>query len=438
MGTVSLEDGSPIDAVFFGVLILAGLVVLRRRQTSPFHLLRSNVWLAVFLAYCFLAITWSDFPFVAFKRWIKILGHPIMASIILTESDPQEAVRRTLKRTGYMLIPPSILVIKYYPQVGRGFDAWTGAAVNNGISNNKNELGYVCLLFGLSFFWNLLTARRLKGTVRKRLYEMVVSIGFLSMIWWLFAMAHSATSLACLLVGAATMVVLGTPLVSKRFIGTYLLVAALLFGGAEVSFGVYARVVELFGRDPTLTDRTQVWQDVLEMDNSPILGFGFESFWLGPRLEKLWAKWWWHPNEAHNGYLETYLNLGWVGVLILAGVLVASFRKSRRELLRNLDFGRFRLALLLAIVAYNYTEATFKAVHLLWTMFYIIALDYPRTGAIAAQGELERPRDQTERGAAVSFGAVRRLPTAFHAQAHAAVTGATAERKGRLWVRTPR
>jgi hypothetical protein len=41
----------------------------------------------IFFVYCFLAIFWSDFPFVAFKRWIKVLGQPIMALIVL-ESPP--------------------------------------------------------------------------------------------------------------------------------------------------------------------------------------------------------------------------------------------------------------------------------------------------------------------------------------------------------------
>ncbi len=47
------------------------------------------------------------------------------------------------------------------------------------------------------------------------------------------------------------------------------------------------------------------------MKTNPLLGTGYESFWLGPRLQ-----WFWqhaglgHINEAHNGYLEVYLNLG--------------------------------------------------------------------------------------------------------------------------------
>jgi O-antigen ligase len=390
----SQEDGSPIDATVFLLLILVAIVVLLRRRVTLFHFVRNNVWLSIFLVYCFLAIVWSDFPFVAFKRWIKILGHPLMALIVLSDPLPEEALRTVLKRTAYLLLPLSIVFIKYFPQFGRSFDTWTGAAANNGVMHTKNELGYVCMATGLFFFWNLLSARRVENKGEKY-QEIILSIVFLLMIWWLLSVAHSATSLACLVIGAATMAVLGTRLVNKRFIGTYVVIAVLIAGCMEVSFGVYGHLIELLGRDPTLTDRTALWQDALALDNSPVLGTGFESFWLGPRLESMWAKWWWHPLQAHNGYIEIYLNLGGVGVFIVAALLIVSFRKSRLELFRNLEMGRFRLGVLLAIIIYNWTEATFTGISLVWTMFHLIAIDYPAVEPLASENHLAEPRRGT-------------------------------------------
>ena len=90
-GAVSVEDGSPLDAWFFFCLIAAGSCVLVKRQVRVSEVIQNNGWLIIFLLYCFISIAWSDFPLVAFKRWIKILGHPIMALIILTEPNPDEA-----------------------------------------------------------------------------------------------------------------------------------------------------------------------------------------------------------------------------------------------------------------------------------------------------------------------------------------------------------
>src|SRR5579862_8015311 len=64
IGATSQEDGSPLDATVFLLLILAGIVVLLiRRRVTLSYFVRNNVWLTIFLVYCFLAIAWSDFPF---------------------------------------------------------------------------------------------------------------------------------------------------------------------------------------------------------------------------------------------------------------------------------------------------------------------------------------------------------------------------------------
>ena len=314
VGATSPEDGSPIDRVIFFSLILAGLYVLYRRRVTIAEFARNNVWLTLFLVYCFLAILWSDFQFVAFKRWIKILGHPIMALVVLTDPDPIEAVRRLFKRAAFVLVPMSILFIKYFPEYGRGFDPWTGEGFNRGVTLNKNELGYGCLIFGLFFFWNTLSAFKITDRKTRR-NEVLLCIGFLAMIWWLLSKASSATSLTSTVVGVATILIVGMPFINKRHIGTYLVAAVLLLVAAEMTFGIYAKVIALLGRNPTLTDRTEVWELALQLQPDPLLGAGFESFWLGERLQKIWDKYWW---EAESGITadtsKPTLNLGYVGV----------------------------------------------------------------------------------------------------------------------------
>jgi len=282
-----------------------------------------------------------------------------------------------MKRISYLLMPLSVLFIKYYPQYGRGFDAWSGEGVNTGIHLSKSELGGACMLFGIFFFWNLLMSLRIEDR-RIKIEEFCLSLGFFCMIMWLLRMAHSSTSLVTFLIGVVTMGMLGLRMVNKRFIGTYVIVAAIVVVAAELIFGMSGKIIELLGEDPTLTDRTKVWADCIALVDNPFLGAGFESFWLGSRLEILWAKWWWRPNQAHNGYIETYLNLGFLGVFLLVGVIVSAFRKITIDLLTNFDFARLRLGFLFAIIFYNYTEASFKGVSIIWTIFSIIAINYPK------------------------------------------------------------
>src|SRR5260370_34663473 len=275
----SFEDGSPVDRVVFVGLIACGIYVLSRRRVQLSEFARRNVWLTVFLVYCLLAMLWSDFPFIAFKRWIKVLGHPIMILIILTEANPLEAVRRVLKRCGFLLVTLSLLLCKYFPQYGRDYNYWTGAEYYVGVTTAKNTLGHLCMIFGMFFFWNALQAFRIR-TLSAKLYELFMSVAYLGLSSYLLKMASSATSLVTMILGIFTIGLVWLPFVNKRHIGTYFIVAILAFAVANSMFGIYANVVHGLGRNLTLTDRTYIWHIVLKLQPNPILGAGFESFWL--------------------------------------------------------------------------------------------------------------------------------------------------------------
>ena len=408
-------EGSPLDAAVFAALILAGTVVVLQRSVIA-RFTRENPWLVLFIIYSLVSVAWSDFPSIALKRWIKTLGHPIMALIILTDPRPMNALRIVMKRCAFVLIPFSITLIKYYPEYGRGFDGWTGEGYSNGVAINKNGLGCLCMIFGIFFLWTLLT-RKSAANPRAKREELIVSCGLLGMIGWLLWRADSSTSLAAFVVGSATMVVLGSSKTNKRMLGFYILAGFIAFALAETNFGLTSEIIRLLGRDPTLTDRTLVWHDALALQPNPVLGAGFESFWLGERLDVMWAKWKWRPNQAHNGYIETYLNLGLVGIVLLALVIAATYRNIANQFLTNPDFARLRLAFLIAILAYNITEATFKGVHVIWTVFFIIAIDSHRL-RVPAPAPIKAARAARTAVAGQSGALAKRSPASNERASH--------------------
>jgi O-antigen ligase len=84
--------------------------------------------------------------------------------------------------------------------------------------------------------------------------------------------------------------------------------------------------------------------------------------------------------EAHNGYLETYLDLGIVGLGILCSFLIACYRTMCKRLTASLDFASLSLALWAIVLIYNLTEAAFRN-NPVWATFLLVGITVPASSA---------------------------------------------------------
>jgi len=393
-GGGSADEGSPLDGfVFFG-LIGAGLYVLHQRRISLAEFIRNNQWVTIYLAYCLLAVLWSDFPLVAFKRWIKLFGQPVMVLIILTEPDPMEALSRLFKRSAYVWVPVSILFIRYFPALGRGYDSWNGLPMDCGITLGKNALGFDSMILGFFFFWHFLQVWQRERSLSRR-NDLVLCLFFLAMNGWLLHLAHSSTSIGTLVLAIAMMLFLGLKFVDARRIGFYLATIFAICALAELFFGIHHIALQALNRDSTLTGRTDIWKILLHWDLNPIFGTGFESFWTDERATKV-AKILGVAgiNEAHNGYLEIYINLGLLGLAVTFAMVWATYLKARQALIYDFNFGRFRLTYLVSVLVYNWTEAAFRTHSVAFFVFFLVAIDYPKFQFAASEQSLDPDRSE--------------------------------------------
>lgn len=357
------SEGSPLDRLVFSCLILAAFAVLAVRRDRLIILLSRNRILLSLVVYCCLSTLWAEDPFVAFKRWIKYLGDVGMICILLTDSDRRAAVRLALIRTAFVLIPLSVLLIRYYPDLGRTYHVWTWTYMYTGVTVGKNMLGVTCMVLGLASLWCFLWAigRRPRALARRQLVAHGI---LLAMTMWLLKIANSMTSLSCF-------ALLGSLLVALRFVrllrrppfvhalagGIIALPLLALFLG----FGDSA--LESMGRDSTLTGRTAIWDMVIQMTDRPVIGAGFESFWFGQRLATMWSiqgRLFEGIQSSHNGYLEVFVNLGWIGLLLTVVLLVRGYARSARALSVDLPFYGLQFAYIGVAIIYNLTEAGFR------------------------------------------------------------------------------
>lgn len=219
----------------------------------------------------------------------------------------------------FALFPGRIGVMWYPEDV---FGSWRG------VFTHKNELGMVCSLnlAVLAATWPLL--RRHRFPVRADLL----------LTMFLLLMTGSRTALI-------VAVIVGLALISISLVRSprMPLPLSIVWLFVSVSLGILLwlnmdELLAIFGRDSTLTGRTELWDSVVaSIAESALVGYGYQAFWIdqqGPAL-RVWQAVGWMPPNAHSGYLELCLSLGAVGATIFAASVISSIGRSLARVRRG-------------------------------------------------------------------------------------------------------
>ena len=376
------EDGSFVDRYYFASLTLAGLVVLSRRAFNWGATLSRSAWLLGLLVFMALSIAWSDYAFISFKRYIKVMGSATMALVVLTDPRPAAALLTLLRYTLYLHLPLSIICNKYFRSISVQFSWDGGNQMWQGLATSKNTLGQVAMLGFVYFLWEVYREWRVRGWRNPHLAYLLMAV-------WLLKGSDdglSLTSLAVCVFASITFLRLnqlqrqGRPVVPFArlvFIATLSLATLVYLHGiflfdADSPFG---KIITTFGRDITLTDRTHIWAGAYDAARGSFFGgVGYGGFWIGREANIAWnARMTWVLGQAHSGYVDTFLQLGSIGLVLLLAVISSTFGRLLASERRDFDYFAFRLTLLLTIVFINITETTFlRGDHHLWFLFMVI------------------------------------------------------------------
>jgi hypothetical protein len=349
-------QGDPVERVILIAFISFGIFILVKRRRRFSVSFRENRWLILLYVFTLMSVGWSDYPGVTIKRCIKSIGDIVMALILLSEDDHLEAIEHVVRRIVIVLVPLSVLFVKFYPDLGifytpYGLRAWTG------VTTGKNELGVLCAFFGIFLIWRILKIRP-----KINPYDAVL----LMLIIYLLNGAKSATSIVIFIVGVlslAVMIILkNNPSRISSVITTFLVliislqVVLMAFLNTSISDLFFSAA----GRDSTLTGRTDIWSALIAIGmQSPILGAGYGSFWL-TNMVRLREQLQLYNTiiQAHNGYLEIFLNLGIIGLCLLIIVLLQTYKRLRNSLGTAVPMGNLFFTYFLMMILHNFTEAS--------------------------------------------------------------------------------
>ncbi len=368
------------DQMFFFFVIVGSFVVASFRGLKWNKLFAANAAILLFYLYFAVSIFWSGDPTGSLKRLIKDFGMLFVIGVIFSEKDPLQAMRAVYVRCAFVLLPLSVVFIRYFPDYARAYSV-AGDIMVTGVTTQKNSLGEIVLIFTLFLVWDYLETRPEGEKLRWNQipWDRVI---LLLMGGWLLHLSESKTGLICTLVGVFLIVRRGW-LVSKT-INRVVLAGALslpflLFFSQQFT-SIIAPLIGALGRNMTFTGRTDIWEHITSKTVNPLIGAGYWNFWGGEGGYAISQAMNTIVPNAHNGYMDIYLDGGIVGLLMLFLLLVVCGRRIIKYLKVNLDTDRYlrvRFAFLVVAVIYNLSESAFARLGPIWFTTLLMIVDFP-------------------------------------------------------------
>jgi len=380
-GQVNNLDGNPVDLVSLVLLFIAAIAMLSKRKFSWGRFVFSNKAIILLYLFVLLSSVWADYGFATLRRGVKDFGAVLSALILLTEAKPMDAIRTVFIRASFIVLPLSVVFIKYFPDIGRR-PSRSGDSMFNGVAWHKQELGADLFLFGLFIVVDLLELRKnrngeIDGAVRKRAIR--IRYGLLLTGAWLLHTCGSVTSLICFSLGVfllwATHRLLQYKSPLKMAVVSLLIVGFL--AGVNGLFDVSSKVLHALGKNTTLTGRTEIW-DLVKAANTPVLrGVGYQGFWTTAAATPIRLQFAGILNSAHNGILEMYLDCGLIGSGLLVLTLLVWCAKSLKRMLQGTLFGQVAFVMWVLSVIFNNSETAYFRMSPIWFTLLLMMLECP-------------------------------------------------------------
>ena len=293
----------PAYAATLALIVMRAGVVFASAVRAPL------LWAMIGLA--FVSVIWSVDPAVSFRRSIALLFLSL-AGAVLASNYSWPKLLEVLSTAFTIIVVLCFVFCLLLPRYGRMATLFPGAW--RGVWFEKNALGDNMAMACVTFC----AAARLN--TRRAWFWMIMT----ALAMTLLLLSQSKTSLVSFILGCAA---LGFVMLVKRgpvtgVLTTFLSVTLVLALAAVVYFHTDA-FFALLGKDATLTGRTSLWEAVMvQIHHRPILGFGYGAVWenkdVWAPLAQISKRAKFVAAHSHNSWLEVWLALGVVGVILFA------------------------------------------------------------------------------------------------------------------------
>ncbi len=354
------ESTNPVNQVVYLSLFVSAIFVVSTNFNKVFNFIIKEKYISLLILYCLLSAVWSDYSFISIKRSFQLLVMfmVIMNALIFIE---YSMLLKILKAIMILYIVITYFSIIFIPAaIDPAFNSWRGIEI---MKNGLGQMGFFFFMISLFFY------SRDEGRKARILNLLITSLSII-----LVLMSTSSTSITALIVVCMLYIIfsfeklfapLGIGKIFSFFIIGFLLISVLVI--SLFSSELFKLIPAVFDKSISLTGRTFIWEYVwTEIQKKIFFGYGFGTYWIMGTsvINRFVFNVGWKVNEAHSGYLEILLQLGFIGFLFfLMNVFAFMYRI---YIIHNIKMFMF-LASLLVI---NITEATIFQTRTPSTFFY--------------------------------------------------------------------
>jgi O-antigen ligase len=335
---------------------------------------------------------WSDFPDLSQKAGIKTLYTTLFGLYLASRF----SLKEQLRIIAWALLIAAVFSLLYTL-------AFRGAGIEQGTHNgswrgpliHKNHFGRLMVVSSLV----CLLAAFNSGRYR---YLMWAGCG-LSVA--LLVLSDSGTGLIVFLTLVVLLPFYRALRLSDSLAIPFFITLITVAGGIALWAGTnWNDLLFSYGKDPTLSGRTDIWDAVIErLWQRPWLGYGYHGFWE-EKGESIYVFRAVHylVYQAHNGFLNVAIELGLLGLFCyLVSTLFTYIRAIKWVRSDKTSAELWPITYVTFLLMFNYTETTsVEQNSIFWVLFVAISLSLKRVKwvKLGEESEIREKKDLVEQG----------------------------------------
>jgi O-antigen ligase len=374
------------------IIYLFLFFVIVGRGKRFFYVAIRDISLLLLFSLAVASLFWSNNPESTAYQLRFLLRSSLLGVYLAMQYSPREQISLLSWTAGISMIL-SLGSVVLFPSFGTTslFDgelAWVG------IYSHKQTLGRQLGLFALIFVVRFLD---------KTSNNLSAILGFILVS---FMALQSNSKTAWLMIIFSLVIVLLYKINKQRRIRLLMFLFLSLLAIIAVSFltaNLKFIVVDLLGKNLEFNGRTPLWSLSMERGlERPWLGYGYAGFWGSPVSDYVIQNSWAASDEefsssatsfhAHNGYIDIFLQLGFIGLLTF---LVNLFFTLKRVIILFIYTRSIEYAWMLQFIALfcllNFSDSCILLVNTFWVVYVSISL----SSAIELKRKFSSPQSLT-------------------------------------------